>query len=50
MFVLEFRGKPSQYQAIDDAIRTVQFVRDKCLRYWQEKASCMSALTGGQAS
>ncbi|NCS11464.1 MAG: transposase, partial [Microcystis aeruginosa G13-09] len=29
MFILEYklRGKPSQYQAIDEAIRTVQFVR-----------------------
>ncbi len=32
-------GKPSQYQAIDEAIRTVQFVRNKCLRYWQENQS-----------
>jgi putative transposase len=38
MFVLEYklRGKPSQYQAIDEAIRTVQFVRNKCLRYWED--------------
>ncbi|MFM2381208.1 MAG: hypothetical protein RLZZ143_3791 [Cyanobacteriota bacterium] len=38
MLVLEYklRGKPSQYQAIDEAIRTVQFVRNKCLRYWEE--------------
>ena len=38
MFVLEYklRGKESQYRAIDEAIRTVQFVRNKCLRYWQD--------------
>jgi putative transposase len=38
MFILEYklRGKPSQYQAIDEAIRTVQFVRNKCLRYWED--------------
>lgn len=38
MFILEYklRGKSSQYQAINEAIRTVQFVRNKCLRYWEE--------------
>ncbi|MGB3204257.1 MAG: transposase [Crinalium sp.] len=38
MFVLEYklRGKQAQYKAIDEAIRTVQFVRNKCLRYWEE--------------
>ena len=38
MFVLEYklRGKESQYRAIDEAIRTVQFVRNKCLRYWED--------------
>lgn len=38
MFILEYklRGKQSQYKAIDEAIRTVQFVRNKCLRYWEE--------------
>jgi putative transposase len=36
MFVLEFKveAKIKQYQAIDDAIRTAQFIRNKCLRYW----------------
>ena len=38
MFVIEYKlkGKESQYRAIDEAIRTVQFVRNKCLRYWQD--------------
>ncbi|NEO26101.1 MAG: transposase [Kamptonema sp. SIO4C4] len=38
MYVLEFKvkGKPAQYQAIDEAIRTAQFVRNKCLRYWMD--------------
>jgi putative transposase len=38
MHVLEFKvkGKPAQYQAIDEAIRTAQFVRNKCLRYWMD--------------
>jgi putative transposase len=37
MFILEYklRGKESQFRAIDEAIRTVQFVRNKCLRYWE---------------
>ncbi|CCI12849.1 transposase [Microcystis aeruginosa PCC 9806] len=38
MFVLEFKveAKTKQYQAIDDAIRTAQFIRNKCLRYWMD--------------
>lgn len=36
MLVLEYKvkGKRHQYQAIDEAIRTTQFVRNKALRYW----------------
>ncbi len=39
MLVLEFKvrsPKPEQCQAIDEAIRTAQFVRNKCLRYWMD--------------
>ncbi|PSF37886.1 transposase [Aphanothece hegewaldii CCALA 016] len=38
MFVLEFKikAKAQQYQAIDDAIRTAQFIRNKCLRHWMD--------------
>jgi len=38
MFVYEFKctGTPSQYQAIDEAIRTSQFIRNKCLRHWMD--------------
>ncbi|MBR8830096.1 MAG: transposase [Chlorogloea purpurea SAG 13.99] len=38
MFILEYKvkGKPRQYRAIDESIRTVQFVRNKCLRLWQD--------------
>jgi putative transposase len=38
MFVIEFKveAKTKQYQAIDDAIRTAQFIRNKCLRYWMD--------------
>ena len=38
MIVLEFKakGKTTQYNAIDEAIRTAQFVRNKCLRFWKD--------------
>jgi putative transposase len=38
MIVLEFKlkGKPQQYQVIDEMIRTAQFVRNKALRYWMD--------------
>ncbi len=38
MLVLEFKakGKTTQYAAIDEAIRTAQFVRNKCIRYWMD--------------
>jgi putative transposase len=38
MIVLEFKakGKTTQYGAIDEAIKTAQFVRNKCIRYWMD--------------
>ena len=38
MLVFEFRAyaKSVQFTAIDDAIRTVQFVRNKAIRYWMD--------------
>ena len=38
MLVLEFKayGKQTQYQAIDEAIRTGQFIRNKCVRFWMD--------------
>ncbi|NET81025.1 MAG: transposase [Moorea sp. SIO1F2] len=38
MIVLEFKakGKRHQYSAIDEAIRTVKFIRNSCLRYWMD--------------
>jgi len=38
MRVLEFKakGKITQYSAIDEAIRTAQFVRNKCIRFWMD--------------
>ncbi|WP_448526295.1 RNA-guided endonuclease InsQ/TnpB family protein [Parathermosynechococcus lividus] len=29
-------GTPQQYQALDEAIRTAQFIRNKCVRYWMD--------------
>ena len=38
MIVLEYKleGKQYQFQAIDEAIRTGQFVRNKALRFWMD--------------
>jgi len=38
MLVIEYKVKAtkSQYSSIDEAIRTVQFVRNKCVRYWMD--------------
>jgi transposase len=38
MIVLEFKikAKTEQYQAIDEAIKTTQFIRNKCLRFWMD--------------
>lgn len=38
MLVLEMKvkGNRQQYQAIDEAIRTTQFIRNKAIRYWMD--------------
>jgi putative transposase len=38
MIVYEFKvkGTGAQYRAIDEAIRTSQFIQNKCLRYWMD--------------
>jgi putative transposase len=38
MLVIEYKvkAKSNQYRAIEEAILTVQFVRNKCLRYWMD--------------
>ncbi|MBW4446614.1 MAG: transposase [Spirirestis rafaelensis WJT71-NPBG6] len=38
MIIYEFKvkGKDRQYRAIDEAIRTSQFIQNKCLRYWMD--------------
>lgn len=38
MLIYEYKlaGSKRQYQAIEEAIRTVQFIRNKCLRKWMD--------------
>ena len=38
MFVIEFKakGRTTQYTAIDEAIRTAQFIRNKAIRFWMD--------------
>jgi putative transposase len=38
MIVLEYKvkGKQRQYNAIDDVIRIIQFIRNKAIRYWMD--------------
>ena len=40
MIIYEFKvkGKEAQYCAIDEAIRTSQFIQNKCLRYWMDNS------------
>ena len=39
MLITEFKvkAKPHQIAAIDEAIRTFQFVQNKCLRLWMDE-------------
>jgi putative transposase len=41
VIVLEYKvkGKQHQYDAIDEAIRTTQFIRNKAIRYWMDAPS-----------
>ena len=32
----KLKGTQEQYRALDEAIRTAQFIRNKCLRYWMD--------------
>ncbi len=36
VFEAKLQGKDEQYCALDEAIRTARFVRNKCLRYWMD--------------
>ena len=39
MLTLDFKldDTPAHYAAIDEGIRTVQFIRNKCLRAWMDR-------------
>ena len=39
MLTYEYKceGRDQQYRAIDEAIRVVQFIRNKCLRKWMDE-------------
>lgn len=41
MLILEFKayGKAAQFNAIDEALRTVKFIQNRCLRYWMDNQS-----------
>src|SRR5260370_15428235 len=43
MLIYEYKldGTKAQYQAIDEAIKVVQFIRNKCLRLWMDER-CVS--------
>lgn len=36
VYSFKLRGKPEQFAAIDEAIRTVQFIRNKAVRFWMD--------------
>jgi putative transposase len=36
IYSFKVKAKDSQYRAIDEAIRTSQFIQNKCLRYWMD--------------
>jgi len=51
MLTLDYKldGTPAQYAAIDEGIRTVQFIRNKCLRAWmdrQPEGKTLEAMSG----
>ena len=39
MLTLDYKldGTPAQYAAMDEGIRAVQFIRNKCLRAWMDR-------------
>ncbi len=36
IYDFQIKAKTKQYQAIDEAIRTSQFIQNKCLKYWMD--------------
>ena len=51
MIVLEYKlkGKNEQFRRIDDAIRTAQFIRNKCIRLWRDNRDGHHELGGKPA-
>jgi putative transposase len=45
MLVFEFKvyGKIEQFSAIDEGIRAVQFIRNKCIRFWMDNMNVSKA-------
>ncbi|KAB8332764.1 IS200/IS605 family element transposase accessory protein TnpB [Scytonema tolypothrichoides VB-61278] len=45
MLVLEakLKGKQSQYNSIDEAVRTALFIRNKALRHWMDNGRCFKS-------
>ncbi|HBL14685.1 MAG TPA: hypothetical protein DD379_25500 [Cyanobacteria bacterium UBA11162] len=37
VFEYKLKGKATQLEAIDESIRTGQFIRNSCPKYWLEK-------------
>lgn len=52
MLTLEYklRGTPAQFAAIDEAIRTVQFIRNTCLRLWMDGRGTTSTTSGSSVT
>jgi hypothetical protein len=44
MLVIEakLKGTQSQYSKLDEAIRTGQFIRNTCLRYWEDNKGSLA--------
>jgi putative transposase len=52
MLIYEYKldGNKQQYAAIDEAIRVVQFIRNKCLRLWTAPSGGRSVPDGRRIS
>lgn len=52
MITLEFKlkGKETQYRIVDEMIRTFQFVRNKCLRFWMDGNSVKLSEVNAEAT
>lgn len=52
MITLEFKlkGKETQYRIVDEMIRTFQFIRNKCLRFWMDGTSVKLSEVNAEAT